>query len=189
MAATTQVQILVRTDGSAKALRATRVGPRPGVGSGAAVRSCLRSRVARLAFVAPPHVHAPPPQRAGQHRAASTELGSCSFCRTSFFLSPHRLVVRTSRCGRDNPGSNPGVDKGCTDTLCGVVPSSRGLAGAVRWCSRSARPSGQVAAPRPRRPGLESWRALRLCAGTWFGRVSGSSVWEQQPGRRRASAP
>ena len=23
--------------------------------------------------------------------------------------SPHRLVVRTSRCGRDNPGSTPGV--------------------------------------------------------------------------------
>ena len=23
---------------------------------------------------------------------------------------PHRLVVRTSRCGRDNPGSNPGED-------------------------------------------------------------------------------
>ena len=23
---------------------------------------------------------------------------------------PHRLVVRTSRCGRDNPGSTPGVD-------------------------------------------------------------------------------
>ena len=22
----------------------------------------------------------------------------------------HRLVVRTSRCGRDNPGSNPGED-------------------------------------------------------------------------------
>ena len=22
----------------------------------------------------------------------------------------HRLVVRTSRCGRDNPGSTPGVD-------------------------------------------------------------------------------
>ena len=22
----------------------------------------------------------------------------------------HRLAVRTSRCGRDNPGSNPGVD-------------------------------------------------------------------------------
>ena len=28
---------------------------------------------------------------------------------------PHRLVVRTSRCGRDNPGSNPGVDRAsCT---------------------------------------------------------------------------
>ena len=24
--------------------------------------------------------------------------------------SPHRLVVRTSRCGHDNPGSTPGVD-------------------------------------------------------------------------------
>ena len=24
-------------------------------------------------------------------------------------LGPHRLVVRTSRCGRDNPGSTPGV--------------------------------------------------------------------------------
>ena len=24
--------------------------------------------------------------------------------------SPHRLVVRTSRRGRDNPGSTPGVD-------------------------------------------------------------------------------
>ena len=27
--------------------------------------------------------------------------------------SPHRLVVRTSRCGRDNPGSTPGVDILC----------------------------------------------------------------------------
>ena len=26
---------------------------------------------------------------------------------------PHRLVVRTSRCGRDNPGSTPGVDILC----------------------------------------------------------------------------
>ena len=24
---------------------------------------------------------------------------------------PHRLVARTSRCGRDNPGSTPGVDR------------------------------------------------------------------------------
>ena len=31
--------------------------------------------------------------------------------------SPYRLVVRTSRCGRDNPGSTPGGDiwmlRGC----------------------------------------------------------------------------
>ena len=27
--------------------------------------------------------------------------------------SPYRLVVRTSRCGRDNPGSTPGEDMYC----------------------------------------------------------------------------
>ena len=34
------------------------------------------------------------------------------FCGVVFIHGPHRLVVRTSRCGRDNPGSNPGVDTG-----------------------------------------------------------------------------
>ena len=29
------------------------------------------------------------------------------------FEGPCRLVVRTSRCGRDNPGSTPGVDMLC----------------------------------------------------------------------------
>ena len=29
------------------------------------------------------------------------------------FEGPCRLVVRTSRCGRDNPGSNPGLDIFC----------------------------------------------------------------------------
>ena len=129
MAATTQVQILVRTYGSAKALRATRVGPRPGVGSGAAVRSCLRSRVARLAFVAPPHVHAPPLAAGGQHRAGSTELGSCGLHRASFSPSPHRLVVRTSRCGRDNLGSNPGADR----RLCEGTPCSPCWSAPWRW--------------------------------------------------------
>ena len=28
----------------------------------------------------------------------------------NFTMVPHRLVVRTSRRGRDNPGSTPGVD-------------------------------------------------------------------------------
>ena len=32
--------------------------------------------------------------------------------------SPHRLVVRTSRCGRDNPGSTPGED---IVLMCGCV--------------------------------------------------------------------
>ena len=31
-------------------------------------------------------------------------------CAWAFQRGPHRLVVRTSRCGRDNPGSTPGVD-------------------------------------------------------------------------------
>ena len=31
-------------------------------------------------------------------------------CRVCSASCLHRLAVRTSRCGRDNPGSNPGVD-------------------------------------------------------------------------------
>ena len=33
----------------------------------------------------------------------------CVTCILARDLRPHRLVVRTSRCGRDNPGSTPGV--------------------------------------------------------------------------------
>jgi hypothetical protein len=36
---------------------------------------------------------------------AANELGLPAVTR-----SPYRLVVRTSRCGRDNPGSTPGED-------------------------------------------------------------------------------
>jgi hypothetical protein len=36
---------------------------------------------------------------------AASELGLPAVTR-----SPYRLVVRTSRCGRDNPGSTPGED-------------------------------------------------------------------------------
>ena len=35
-------------------------------------------------------------------------VGVCLFVLCSC-QRPHRLVVRTSRCGRDNPGSTPGV--------------------------------------------------------------------------------
>ena len=35
------------------------------------------------------------------------------------YQGPYRLVVRTSRCGRDNPGSTPGED--IARTLCVAV--------------------------------------------------------------------
>ena len=49
----------------------------------------------------------------GQWPQCAGTLDSDSFptCGASLISSPHRLVVRASRCGRDNPGSNPGADK------------------------------------------------------------------------------
>ena len=41
---------------------------------------------------------------------APGKLHICSATHAGERCCPHRLVVRTSRCGRDNPGSNPGVD-------------------------------------------------------------------------------
>ncbi len=57
---------------------------------------------------------------------------------------PHRLVVRTSRCGRDNPGSTPGVDILGTLVLS-VSPGSP-------MCS-------VMAAPRT----VFFWRAMKVC--------------------------
>ena len=45
------------------------------------------------------------PSLRNQNNTASTNIDERRNCR-----GPHRLVVRTSRCGRDNPGSTPGVD-------------------------------------------------------------------------------
>ena len=45
--------------------------------------------------------------------------------------SPHRLVVRTSRCGRDNPGSTPGEGNLVKDIAC--RHESRYLPGALEW--------------------------------------------------------
>ena len=39
--------------------------------------------------------------RPGHYQVSAIQLAS---------ICPHRLVVRTSRCGRDNPGSTPGED-------------------------------------------------------------------------------
>ena len=35
----------------------------------------------------------------------------------SWFDGRDRIVVSTSRCGRDNPGSNPGHGRGCGSLL------------------------------------------------------------------------
>ena len=43
-------------------------------------------------------------------RLVQTEFGFHCCVRLLYSHRPHRLVVRTSRCGRDNPGSTPGVD-------------------------------------------------------------------------------
>ena len=40
------------------------------------------------------------------------------------YCCPHRLVVRTSRCGRDNPGSNPGVDTLVGWQCCLALPAA-----------------------------------------------------------------
>ena len=81
-------------------------------------------------------------------------------CSTS---SPHRLVVRTSRCGRDNPGSNPGVDNLMGWQCC------LGLAGCcllpARWLCARSHPASTV-------PGIEVWclsadSTVRHRRGAW----------------------
>ena len=56
--------------------------------------------------------------------------------------SPHRLVVRTSRRGRDNPGSTPGVDRSCS----GPSSSSRlpeGVNTKMQMLNNEAKPKNQ----------------------------------------------
>ena len=53
--------------------------------------------------------------------------------------SPHRLVVRTSRCGRDNPGSTPGVDILAHSHL---IPLGGAIAG-IHW-NRILKPPKQA---------------------------------------------
>ena len=56
--------------------------------------------------------------------------------------SPHRLVVRTSRCGRDNPGSTPGVD---ILTRSHLILFGGAIAG-IHW-NRTLKPPKQAYAP------------------------------------------
>ena len=48
-----------------------------------------------------------------QYTPPWTDLGNYF---TQVLQGPHRLVVRTSRCGRNNPGSTPGVDNTLNET-------------------------------------------------------------------------
>ena len=53
---------------------------------------------------------APKPRRINAYQCYAHVCRDWRATRHSGTSSPHRLVVRTSRCGRDNPGSTPGVD-------------------------------------------------------------------------------
>ena len=46
---------------------------------------------------------------------ACVYLAAAHGCQVGPWKGPYRLVVRTSRCGRNNPGSTPGEDMHYTD--------------------------------------------------------------------------
>ena len=48
--------------------------------------------------------------REGREQSPGSVVFYMGPIRGLILTSLHRLAVRTSRCGRDNPGSNPGVD-------------------------------------------------------------------------------
>jgi hypothetical protein len=58
----------------------------------------------------PPPSSPPPPSLPPSPCPPSPPPGRANHTWTREVVGPHRLVVRTSRCGRDNPGSTPGVD-------------------------------------------------------------------------------
>ena len=92
-------------------------------------------------------------------------------CGASLISSPHRLVVRTSRCGRDNPGSNPGVDTLVGWQCCPCLASCCVLP--VRWLWARAHPVSTM-------PGIEVW-----CRGAGNTVRQRRSAWQgpAAPGR------
>ena len=93
---------------------------------------------------------------------------------------PHRLVVRTSRRGRDNPGSNPGEDRHCAGySARGAqmtrrtahrplgLPAKGSASGNSASVMRAVRAPKSVARVAPRataRVALAGAPALRLCS-------------------------
>ena len=148
MAATTQVQILVRTNSSWEELGAWYFGQCPW--------ACLQGQLAHdrapemLEPLGLPVKGQHTPDRAkGVLAGAARQRRVCMrfsrghwpqcpgtlvsdnviTCGASLISSPHRRVVRTSRCGRDNPGSNPGADR----QLCEGTPCSLCWSAPWRW--------------------------------------------------------
>ena len=86
-------------------------------------------------------------------------------------ISRYRLVVRTSRCGRDNPGSNPGVDTLVGWQCCPCLASCCVLP--VRWLWARVHPVSTM-------PGIEVW-----CRGAGNTVRQRRSAWQgpAAPGR------
>ena len=71
-------------------------------------------------------------RQASRNSAASHKLEYFAIFPSS--ASPHRLVVRTSRRGRDNPGSTPGEDISFCKAILALSPLPCRKCGDAKWC-------------------------------------------------------
>ena len=108
MAATTQVRLLVWSFVTlVHVLRGFQALRLAGAGQTACSLHLMRVLTHRVSL-------APPPRRPSFLRSSATAPAcyiAWNLQDLAFMHRPHRLVVRTSRCGRDNPGLTPGVVK------------------------------------------------------------------------------
>ena len=130
MAVTTQVRLLVWSFLTiVHVLRGFQALRLAGAGQTACSSHLMRIFTDRVSL-------APRPRRPSCLRSSAT-APACFFAGKVWDLAcmhgPHRRVVRTLRCGRDNPGSTPGVVMSCTaraprspaKTLAVPFPSAR----------------------------------------------------------------
>jgi hypothetical protein len=93
-----------------------------------------------------PNSHDVAGERARTHRVSVKANAGLLAATAILKQGPHRLVVRTSRRGRDNPGSTPGVD---ILQFSAVAPASLSCARArlgTQWCVRCGFPHGRIRA-------------------------------------------